>query len=50
MRTRRLMNLTQLGNDRIVDFDFTGGQYGFHVFVEFYASVALRPRLGPLSA
>ena len=41
VRTRRLVGLTQLGSDRIVDFDFTGAEFGFHIFVEFYASVRL---------
>jgi len=40
LRTRRLINVRQLGSDRIVDFEFAGGELtaGYHVIVEFYAS------------
>ncbi|KAG2177194.1 hypothetical protein INT43_007851 [Umbelopsis isabellina] len=40
LRTRRLINVRQLGSDRIVDFEFAGGELhaGYHIIVEFYAS------------
>ncbi|KAJ2961396.1 hypothetical protein NQZ79_g3433 [Umbelopsis isabellina] len=40
LRTRRLVNVRQLGSDRIVDFEFAGGELhaGYHIIVEFYAS------------
>ncbi|KAG2182712.1 hypothetical protein INT44_005692 [Umbelopsis vinacea] len=40
LRTRRLLNVRQLGSDRIVDFEFAGGEMtaGYHIIVEFYAS------------
>ncbi|KAF7728253.1 hypothetical protein EC973_006534 [Apophysomyces ossiformis] len=40
LRTRRLTNVRQLGVDRIVDFEFAGGErsLGFHIIAEFYAS------------
>ncbi|KAI8580214.1 hypothetical protein K450DRAFT_238706 [Umbelopsis ramanniana AG] len=40
LRTRRLLNVRQLGSDRIVDFEFAGGELtaGYHIIVEFYAS------------
>ncbi|KAI8394072.1 fibronectin-binding protein A N-terminus-domain-containing protein [Radiomyces spectabilis] len=40
LRTRRLTNVRQLGVDRIVDFEFAGGEktMGYHVIAEFYAS------------
>eukprot|EP00160_Parvularia_atlantis_P014103 Unigene330_Nuclearia_a/m.1124 Unigene330_Nuclearia_a/g.1124 ORF Unigene330_Nuclearia_a/g.1124 Unigene330_Nuclearia_a/m.1124 type:complete len:726 (-) Unigene330_Nuclearia_a:1010-3187(-) len=38
IRTRRLMDVRQLGYDRIVQFDFTGAEGGFYLFVEFYAA------------
>ncbi|CEG64531.1 hypothetical protein RMATCC62417_01486 [Rhizopus microsporus] len=40
LRTRRLTNVRQLGVDRIVDFEFAGGEksLGYHIICEFYAS------------
>ncbi|KAG0799249.1 hypothetical protein G6F22_003417 [Rhizopus arrhizus] len=40
LRTRRLTNVRQLGVDRIVDFEFAGGEksIGYHIICEFYAS------------
>ncbi|KAI7860665.1 hypothetical protein BDC45DRAFT_429820 [Circinella umbellata] len=40
LRTRRVTNVRQLGVDRIVDFEFAGGEksLGFHIIVEFYAA------------
>ncbi|RUS19639.1 LOW QUALITY PROTEIN: hypothetical protein BC937DRAFT_87165 [Endogone sp. FLAS-F59071] len=40
LRTRRLTSVRQLGSDRIVDFDFGGGEsgQGYHIIAEFYAS------------
>ncbi|CAO3640297.1 unnamed protein product [Cunninghamella blakesleeana] len=40
LRTRRLTNVRQVGVDRIVDFDFGGGENstGYHIIAEFYAS------------
>ncbi|KAJ1913468.1 hypothetical protein IWQ60_009196 [Tieghemiomyces parasiticus] len=40
LRTRRLTNVTQLGLDRIVDFEFAGGDYvpTYHLITEFYAA------------
>lgn len=40
LRTRRLLSLKQVGGDRIVDFEFYGGEAGnYHLITEFYASV-----------
>ncbi|KAI8380498.1 fibronectin-binding protein A N-terminus-domain-containing protein [Choanephora cucurbitarum] len=40
LRTRRVTNVRQLGVDRIVDFEFAGGEnsIGYHIICEFYAS------------
>ncbi|KAI9305340.1 fibronectin-binding protein A N-terminus-domain-containing protein [Cunninghamella echinulata] len=40
LRTRRLTNVRQVGIDRIVDFEFAGGEKsnGYHIISEFYAS------------
>ncbi|CAO3590807.1 unnamed protein product [Absidia cylindrospora] len=40
IRTRRLTAVRQVGVDRIVDFEFGGGEnsLGFHIIAEFYAS------------
>ncbi|KAI8066316.1 fibronectin-binding protein A N-terminus-domain-containing protein [Gongronella butleri] len=40
LRTRRLTNVRQVGVDRIVDFEFAGGEnsLGFHIIAEFYAA------------
>ncbi|KAJ3086652.1 hypothetical protein HK102_012770, partial [Quaeritorhiza haematococci] len=38
LRTRRLVELKQLGVDRIVDMQFGEGEAAYHVIVEFYAS------------
>ncbi|KAJ8327078.1 hypothetical protein O5D80_004502 [Batrachochytrium dendrobatidis] len=38
LRTRRLVNLRQLGADRIMDMQFSEGEYAFHIIVEFYSS------------
>ncbi|KAI9492473.1 fibronectin-binding protein A N-terminus-domain-containing protein [Zychaea mexicana] len=40
LRTRRVTNIRQLGVDRIVDFEFAGGEksFGYHIIAEFYAS------------
>ncbi|KAJ1983292.1 hypothetical protein H4R34_001376 [Dimargaris verticillata] len=40
LRTRRLTGVTQLGLDRIVDFEFAGGDHvpTYHLITEFYAS------------
>ncbi|KAI9483824.1 MAG: fibronectin-binding protein A N-terminus-domain-containing protein [Benjaminiella poitrasii] len=40
LRTRRVTNVRQLGIDRIVDFEFAGGEMGigYHIICEFYAS------------
>ncbi|KAI9260165.1 fibronectin-binding protein A N-terminus-domain-containing protein [Sporodiniella umbellata] len=40
LRTRRVTNIRQLGVDRIVDFEFAGGEksIGYHIICEFYAS------------
>ncbi|KAI8884094.1 hypothetical protein K501DRAFT_294252 [Backusella circina FSU 941] len=40
LRTRRVTNVRQLGIDRIVDFEFAGGEksMGYHLICEFYAS------------
>ncbi|KAJ1969600.1 hypothetical protein H4R35_006096 [Dimargaris xerosporica] len=40
LRTRRLTAVTQLGLDRIVDFEFAGGDHvpTYHLITEFYAS------------
>ncbi|KAI8086191.1 fibronectin-binding protein A N-terminus-domain-containing protein [Halteromyces radiatus] len=40
IRTRRLTGVRQVGVDRIVDFEFGGGEnsLGFHIIAEFYAS------------
>ncbi|KAI8988444.1 fibronectin-binding protein A N-terminus-domain-containing protein [Mycotypha africana] len=40
LRTRRVTNVRQLGVDRIVDFEFAGGEMGigYHIICEFYAS------------
>ncbi|KAI9006623.1 fibronectin-binding protein A N-terminus-domain-containing protein [Phycomyces nitens] len=40
LRTRRCTNVRQLGVDRIVDFEFGGGDnsMGYHIIAEFYAS------------
>ncbi|KAI9333487.1 fibronectin-binding protein A N-terminus-domain-containing protein, partial [Pilaira anomala] len=40
LRTRRVTNVRQLGIDRIVDFEFAGGEMGigYHVICEFYSS------------
>ena len=35
LRTRRVTAVTQVGTDRIIDFQFSDGQ--FHLFLEFYA-------------
>ena len=38
-----MTNVRQLGVDRIVDFEFAGGEksLGFHIIVEFYAAVRI---------
>ncbi|PHH69750.1 hypothetical protein CDD82_7539 [Ophiocordyceps australis] len=36
LRTRRLTSVTQIGTDRILDFQFSDGQY--RLFLEFFAS------------
>jgi hypothetical protein len=45
-----LLNVRQLGSDRIVDFEFAGGELtaGYHIIVEFYASVSgeIREEIG----
>ncbi|KAI7904244.1 uncharacterized protein BX663DRAFT_431769 [Cokeromyces recurvatus] len=40
LRTRRVTNVRQLGIDRIVDFEFAGGEMGigYHLICEFYSS------------
>ncbi|KAI8983879.1 fibronectin-binding protein A N-terminus-domain-containing protein [Pilobolus umbonatus] len=40
LRTRRVTNIRQLGVDRVVDFEFAGGQMGigYHILCEFYSS------------
>ncbi|OAD78993.1 hypothetical protein PHYBLDRAFT_86209, partial [Phycomyces blakesleeanus NRRL 1555(-)] len=40
LRTRRCTSVRQLGVDRIVDFEFGGGDnsMGYHIIAEFYAS------------
>ncbi|KAI9267123.1 fibronectin-binding protein A N-terminus-domain-containing protein [Helicostylum pulchrum] len=40
LRTRRVTNVRQLGIDRIVDFEFAGGEMGigYHIICEFYSS------------
>ncbi|CAI2185243.1 12483_t:CDS:10 [Funneliformis geosporum] len=40
IRTRRLINVRQLGVDRIIDFEFAGATEGstYHIIAEFYAS------------
>ncbi|KAI7865815.1 fibronectin-binding protein A N-terminus-domain-containing protein [Spinellus fusiger] len=40
LRTRRCTSIRQLGVDRIVDFEFGGGDnsMGYHIIAEFYAS------------
>ncbi|KAK4518124.1 uncharacterized protein ATC70_001475 [Mucor velutinosus] len=40
LRTRRVTNVRQLGVDRIVDFEFAGGEMGigYHIICEFYSS------------
>ncbi|KAI9257286.1 hypothetical protein BDA99DRAFT_441428 [Phascolomyces articulosus] len=40
LRTRRVTSIRQLGVDRIVDFEFAGGDksFGYHIIVEFYAA------------
>ncbi|SAM09718.1 hypothetical protein [Absidia glauca] len=40
IRTRRLTSVRQVGVDRIVDFEFAGGDNstGYHIIAEFYAS------------
>ncbi|CAG8668798.1 2831_t:CDS:10 [Funneliformis caledonium] len=40
IRTRRLINVRQLGIDRIIDFEFAGASEGasYHIIAEFYAS------------
>ncbi|ORY93012.1 fibronectin-binding protein A N-terminus-domain-containing protein [Syncephalastrum racemosum] len=40
LRTRRLTNVRQLGVDRVVDFEFAGGEksLGYHIIAEFYSS------------
>ncbi|KAI8338866.1 fibronectin-binding protein A N-terminus-domain-containing protein [Chlamydoabsidia padenii] len=40
IRTRRLTSVRQVGVDRIVDFEFAGGENstGYHIIAEFYAS------------
>ncbi|KAI9139262.1 fibronectin-binding protein A N-terminus-domain-containing protein [Paraphysoderma sedebokerense] len=38
LRTRRLTKVTQLGIDRIIDFEFAAGEVAYHIIAEFYAS------------
>ncbi|KAG9726942.1 hypothetical protein KCU96_g20002, partial [Aureobasidium melanogenum] len=35
LRTRRVTSVSQIGTDRIIDIQFSDGQY--HLFLEFYA-------------
>ncbi|KAH6573787.1 hypothetical protein BSLG_006397 [Batrachochytrium salamandrivorans] len=38
LRTRRLVDLRQLGADRIIDMQFSKDEYAFHIIVELYSS------------
>ena len=38
IRTRRLEDVKQLCNDRVVDFKFGSGDTGFHIILELYAN------------
>lgn len=38
LKTRRLTRVTQIGNDRIVDLQFSEGEYAFHLILEFFAT------------
>lgn len=37
LRTRRLINIEQLGIDRVIDFTFTSGEDTYHIILELYA-------------
>eukprot|EP00949_MAST-11_sp_MAST-11-sp1_P004254 g4254.t1 len=36
LRTRRVQNCTQLGTDRIIDFEFGSGEAAYHLILELY--------------
>lgn len=38
LRTKKLVNLTQLGIDRVIDLQFGQGENAYHILVELYAS------------
>lgn len=41
LRTQRLLGVTQLGADRVVDFVFGVGEKAIHLLVELYVSVSV---------
>ncbi len=47
LRTRRVTGVSQIGTDRIIEFQFSDGQY--RLFLEFFAVCVYgaRPRAGP---
>lgn len=42
IRSRRLVNITQLGIDRIVDLQFGSDEAAYHLIVELYDRVRIR--------
>ena len=43
IRSRRLVNITQLGIDRIVDLQFGSDEAAYHLIVELYDRVRIWP-------
>ena len=42
LRTRRLVCVTQLGVDRVVDLQFGSNEAAYHLIIEFYDRVSLQ--------